>query len=222
MKQFYPGCKIQAKYPKASDWLAEKVLEFGFADEVTGCCRTNHQLLKSDDVAVAICNNCMAMIDEDAANEVLENIWVLIDKTPDFPLPDYGGKTLGLQDCGRAYDRADVQDAIRSIMAKMNINIVELPDAREKSVFCGSSALMPAPTQDAGFAPKRYVQDAAARGMFVDHPEEERERLLKVHAERIPVDEVACYCTACDAGLAAGGKKPVNLIELVSGCFIER
>lgn len=68
---------MKAKYPEASAWLAEKVLEFGFADEVTGCCRINHQHLGSDDTAVAICNNCMAMIGEDASQAALENIQVV-------------------------------------------------------------------------------------------------------------------------------------------------
>lgn len=46
----------------------------------------------------------MAMIDEDAANEELDNIWVLIDNDPGFPLPNYEGRDMSVQDCGRAYD----------------------------------------------------------------------------------------------------------------------
>lgn len=64
---FFPGCKVKNRYPEASAWLAEQVVERGYADEVTGCCRINHQKLTPEDTAVCICNNCMAMIDEDAA-----------------------------------------------------------------------------------------------------------------------------------------------------------
>lgn len=218
---YFPGCKIKAKYPAASEWMTQQIMDRGYADEVTGCCRDNHQELASDDVAVCICNNCMAMIDEDAANEQIDNIWVLIDSDPDFPLPDYGGKRMGLQDCGRAYDRAEVQDAIRSLLTKMNIEVEELEDARENCVHCGISTMKPVPKQDAGFAPKRYVEDAPKRGMFVDRPEEERVAAMKAHCATIESDEVVCYCTACDAGLEIGGKQAVNLIELVSGCFEE-
>ena len=216
---FFPGCKVKARYPEASAWLAEQVMARGYADEVTGCCRVKHQDLTPDDTAVCICNNCMAMIDEDADNGALDNIWILIDNDPDFPLPSYAGKRMGIQDCGRAYDRADVQDAIRSLMRKMDIEVVELPDAREKSRYCGLSFLKAVPEMDAGFAPKRYVEDAVERGIFVAHEDDEAQRLIEEHCAAIETDEVCCYCTACDAGLDAGGKDGVNIIELISGKF---
>ena len=67
---FFPGCKVKKRYPEASAWLAEQVIGRGYADKVTGCCRTEHQKLTPDDTAVCICNNCMAMIDEDADNMI--------------------------------------------------------------------------------------------------------------------------------------------------------
>ena len=216
---FFPGCKVKNRYPEASAWLAEQVIARGYADEITGCCRVNHQKLTPDDTAVCICNNCMAMIDEDADNGGLENIWVLIDNDPDFPLPRYDGRIMGIQDCGRAYDRTDVQDAVRSLIRKMGIEVVELPDARGESRFCGASFLKEAPAQEAKFAPKRYVEDAAKRGFYIAHEPEEIDRLLAEHAAAIEPDQVACYCFACDVGLEAGGKDAVNILELVSGRF---
>ena len=170
---------------------------------------------------MCICNNCMAMIDEDANNGGMENIWVLIDNDPGFSLPDYSGRVMGVQDCGRAYDRADVQDAVRSLLRKMGIQVVELPDARQESRFCGQSFLKAVPEMDAGFAPKRYVEDAAVRGIFVAHEPDEMQRALEEHVAAIEPDEVACYCFACDMGLEAGGANAHNLIELVSGKFRE-
>ena len=83
-------------------------------------------------------------------------------------------------------------------------------------------SLKAAPAQDASFAPKRYVEDARERGIFVAHEPDQIAAALAKHAAAIEPDEVCCYCTACDAGLEAGGKKVVNLIELVSGKFRER
>lgn len=219
VRKLFPGCKVKATYPEASEWLAQKILERGYADEIVGCCRTDHQTLIPNDTAVCICNNCMAMIDEDAANGDMANIWMLIDDDPAFPLPDYSGLRMGIQDCGRAYDRRDVQDAVRSLMTKMGIEVVELPDAREKSIFCGMSFLKDVPEQDACFAPNRYVKEAKERGIFVPKNEDEAQAAMKEHAASIPVDDVVCYCFACDAGLGAGGKNAYNIIELVSGKF---
>ncbi len=220
-RKFFPGCKVKARYPEASEWLADQVLARGYADEIAGCCRTDHQALASDDTAVCICNSCMAMIDEDADNGAMENVWVLIDNDPGFPLPSYEGRRMAVQDCGRAYDRADVQDAVRSLMRKMGIEAVELPDAREESRFCGQSFLKAVPKQDAGFAPRRYVEDAARRGIFTPLGPDAMQARLEEHAAAIPTDEVCCYCSACDVGLEAGGKDAVNMIELVSGMFRE-
>lgn len=220
-RKFFPGCKVKARYPEASAWLADQVIERGYADEIVGCCRTEHQGLTPEDTAVCICNNCMAMIDEDADNGDLDNLWVLIDNDPGFPLPNYEGRKMGIQDCGRAYDRAEVQDALRSLMGKMGIEVVELPDAREESRFCGQSFLKAVPDQDAGFAPKRYVKDAEERGIFTPLDEDDMQARLDEHAAAIPTDEVCCYCTACDMGLEAGGKDAINMIELISGKFRE-
>ncbi len=218
-RRYFPGCKVKARYPEASEWLAKQVVLRGYADEVAGCCRVDHQALTPDDTAVCICNNCMAMIDEDADNGTLDNIWILIDNDPDFPLPHYEGKKMGIQDCGRAYDRTDVQNAVRSLMVKMDIEVIELPDAHDESRFCGESFLKAAPKQDAGFAPKRYVEDAQSRGIFTPVEPDLIKGKMEEHAAGIPTEEVCCYCTACDAGLEAGGKSAVNIIELVSGKF---
>lgn len=220
-RRFFPGCKVKARYPEASAWLAEQVLERGYADEIAGCCRVNHQKLTPDDTAVCICNNCMAMIDEDADCSGLENIWVLVDRDPDFPLPHYEGLRMGIQDCGRAYDRVDVQDAVRSLCAKMGIEVVELPDAREKSAYCGTSLMKGLPEQEAAFAPKRYVEDGARRGIYAGLSDEAIERANREHCDAIEPDQVCCYCFACDMGLEAGGKDAVNILELVSGKFRE-
>lgn len=216
-RKFFPGCKVKNRYPEASRWLAEQVISRDYADEIVGCCRVEHQSLAPDDTALCICNNCMAMIDEDVDNGVLENIWMIIDQDDGFLLPDYGGRRMGVQDCGRAYDRIDVQDAVRSLLRKMNIEVVELPDARERCRFCGASFLGEAPAQDRGFAPWRYGEDAVARGIFMGMNPDDIHDALVAHCEAIEPNEVVCYCTACDAGLEEGGKDAINLLELISG-----
>lgn len=213
---YFPGCKIRAKYPEASRRMIELVREHGMADEVTGCCRTNHQSLRPEDTAVCICCNCMAMIDEDAANERMDYLYALIDADPSFPLPDWSGLELSVQDCGRAWDRPELHDAVRSLLAKMNVRVTEAPDAREKTTFCGVSGLTPVPEQDASFAPRRYTVEAPARGLFAN-AERDASEAMREHAAHIPADVVACYCTACHDGLALGGKHAVNMIELVCG-----
>lgn len=216
-KVFYPGCKYMKRYPEASMKLRKAVMERGWADKLGGCCRKTKQTLNPEDQVLVVCNNCWAMIEESSKAENIVSVWELIDQDPTFPLPDYGGKKMAVQDCGRAHGRKEEQDAIRSLLKKMNIEVIELPDARDKSIYCGSVALSELAEEEAKWAPQRYAVDAKARGMFHPHSEEEIDQLLVEHAATIPTDEVVCYCTGCDIGLEKSGKMPVSMLELVFG-----
>lgn len=41
--------------------------------------------------------------------------------------------------------------------------------------------------------------------------------VIDEHCSKIEPEMVVTYCTACDAGLKAGGKKSLSLLELVAG-----
>lgn len=213
---FVPGCKVKRVFPESSVKLADYLINNGHADVVTGCCRENeHAGISAADTAICVCNNCRAMLREDSAAEKVISVWEVIDADNDFEYPNYEGIEMALQDCWRAYDDSQVQDAVRSILKKMNVKVYELPDAREKSRSCGMSTMMPCPPQDAGFAPKRYVQDAEAQGMFIAHTEEECAQAMKDKYADVPMEDVACYCVGCYVGIHAGGRRPRGLIDLV-------
>ena len=131
---YFPSCKATAQFKDASRKAREYVKgKYGITP--VGCCRPNHKKLTADDTAIVVCNNCAAIIEENT-DAAIDFLWQIIDRDPDFPFPDYHGEEMTIQDCWIAFEKRDVQNAVRSLLRKMNIRIVELEENYEKTKFC--------------------------------------------------------------------------------------
>ena len=106
----------------------------------------------------------------------VHSLWELIDSDPAFSFADHHELKAYIQDCWRSRDRKDEQDAVRSLMKKMNIDIMELSGSREKTDFCGVSLYRAQPPRNPKLAPKHYV--AGAAGKFIPHSPEEQEEIM--------------------------------------------
>jgi hypothetical protein len=213
---YFPSCKFKAAYPFTAEQI-QFYLNKHFQMNITDCCQKNLQLLTCEDTAVCICNSCAAYCDESShAKEVLSVLEIIaFDET--FVFPDYKGEHIALQDCWRTYDKPNVHNAVRSIMEKMNLKVVELPGNKEKSMFCGTTLLKSAPPYYGKLAPKRFIENAHA-DLFQNHTPEDQISMMIKHCEQIPTKKVACYCKSCADGLSLGGKQAVHLMELVFNC----
>lgn len=209
---FFPSCKILAACPKSSERLAAYIKE-KLAVSPVGCCRKNYQRLTMQDTAVVICNNCAAIMEENATVGKIEFVWEIIDADPGFAFPDYRGEDITIQDCWRAHDKRNVQDAVRSILRKMNFRVHELPENYGKTRFCGTTLLMPCPEASARLTPKRYVENA--RGIFRPMSEQAKKEWILDYCSRIETEKVACYCTECARGIREGGKEGLMLLDLL-------
>lgn len=210
---YFPSCKFKAGYPETAKKLAAYVsTRYGL--RITGCCRENLQHLAEADTAVYICNTCAAFCDESATAGKVLSIWEIIAEDTAFPFPDYQGKKIALQDCWRAYDKRPVQNAVRTLLRKMNVQAIELPENYEKTRFCGTSVLQAPPAYYAEYAPKRFDKDAPA-DFFQSYTDEEKVARMRAHCSGIATEKVACYCTACVNGINLGGKKSVHVMELL-------
>lgn len=210
---YFPSCKFKAGYPETSKKLAEYITS-RYGMTITGCCRGNLQLLKEGDTAVCICNTCSAFCDESSKARRIVSIWEIVAKDEQFPFPDYKGKEIALQDCWRAYDKRSEQDAVRELMRKMNIRVVELPENYEKTCFCGTGVLQMPPDYYHELAPKRFGKDAPNH-FFQPYTDEDKIERMRVHCADITTEKVACYCVACANGINLGGKKSVHVMELL-------
>lgn len=210
---YFPSCKFTAGYPETSKKLAE-YLNSRYGMTITGCCRGNLELLTEEDTAVCVCNTCSAFCDESAKVREVLSIWEILAKDEKFPFPDYHGEEIALQDCWRAYDKRSEQDAVRELMRKMNIRVVELPENYEQTRFCGTTVLEIPPAYYGKYGPKRFGDDAP-NDFFQPYRDEDKIERMQAHCADITTEKVACYCVACGKGLDLGGKKSVHVMELL-------
>lgn len=165
---------------------------------------------------VSVCHNCTAVFQEQHPDIRVISLWeYLADMVPDFPYPDYRGEKMTLQDCWRQHDNAAEQAAVRELMRRMNIEMVELEQNGAATTYCGVSTLRPAPRRNLVMAPVRFVQNA--HGFFQPHTEEEQRAYMEAYCRQIATPAVVAYCHYCTQGFGLVGQKNFHLAELLFG-----
>jgi Fe-S oxidoreductase len=157
----------------------------------TICCRKDPKLPRGS-VIINVCTGCDLHWRERYEGISTISIYRLIDSLGDFPFPDYSGLTLTIHDSCPVRGQNEFYDAVRSLLEKMHITVVESAYARENSLCCGNRSF-------AGGNP------AVIR------------RAMKRSADSLPLDEVLTYCVTCMKVLALSGKKPYYLLDLLMG-----
>lgn len=165
------------------------------------------------DTVYSLCHNCTNILDEQHEGLSLRSLWELIDRDESFAFPDHSGMTVTVQDCWRSRDRAAEQDAVRSLLGKMNIGVVELEQNRARTEFCGSTLYREQPAKNARFAPRHYVE--GAEGKFLPHTPEEQVQIMKDYCTRFTTRTVVCYCHYCLEGLLQGGVDGRHIAQLL-------
>lgn len=208
-KLFFPSCKIKSAFPKEDVALAA-YLEKRWGINCSGCCRENRVKITSDDTAVVVCHTCASIIEESSAADKVIYAWELIDQDESFTFPDYHRERITIQDCYMSRERTSVQKAVRSLLNKMNFEIVELEANFEKTDFCGLRTNEPLKANQE-LAPKHFCQE----GAFTPLPEAERKAYLKQYVSQYTTKRVVTYCGACRGAMKLGGAEVVHLLELL-------
>ena len=188
---FNPSCTLAVCRPAyVEQWMdvlqkAEPSIQLH-----TVCCKSPHGL-PDGSVVVNHCSGCNRRFDAQEGLSAV-TVWEVLDQMEDFPLPQYGPMTVTVHDSCAFRDRPKVHDAVRSLLRKMGITIVEAEYSREKSVCCGGSK-------------------------YGTISQEEMLSMQKRRAEQMPCQLVAVTCPSCMKSMAIGGKTPVYLPDLIFG-----
>lgn len=162
---------------------------------------------------VSICHNCSAIFEEMYPNIQRMSIWELILQDEKFSYPDYHGMKMTVQDCWRSRENVKEQNAVREIMKRMNIDIIELKENHTKTNFCGDSLYQKQPLRNPKLAPKRFIENAM--GLFQEHTLEEKKKIMEKYCSAITTEKVVAYCHYCIRGLNLGGKEGIHLARLI-------
>lgn len=189
---FAPGCALYLYKPE----LAAKMLGLlqgaipGLAEHTT-CCRHQPQLATGTQI-INVCAGCDRRYRELYPGISTVSFWELLARSESFPFPDYRQQKMTILDACPTRDQERVHTAIRTLLQRMNIALVEPEQTGAKSSCCGDSFF--------GLLPVDQVKQQMAK-----------------RAMEMPADDVVVYCVSCIKAMHIGGKNPRYLPDLLFG-----
>ena len=189
---FNPGCAMSLYKPEAVEEILHLLNRRFLPTQLhTTCCRHEPEL----PAGATIINNCAGCDRRfrslyDGIQTI--SLWEVLDAIPALPLPTYDGMQLSVHDSCSFRKKPQVHAAVRSLLDKMHIEVVESPYSGTKSICCGDN--------------------------FYGHiPLEEVHAFQKKRASQMPCQDVAVYCVSCIKSMHIGGKTPHHMLDLVLG-----
>lgn len=210
MDYYIPGCDVRRNHPEAVAKMETWMKRQGISP--AACCRKDLSFLRKTDRIIENCTLCELMLKERVPEVPFISLYEYLDQT-EFEWPDYQGKQLTLQDCRRTAENVCLQDAVRSILKKMNIRIVEMENNRERSEYCGVWYNNPPAPDCVELAPVTFAELEKQRVLL---SKEDQETKMREWVKQYTTDEIAVYCNGCEKGIRLGGGRPVHLIELIT------
>lgn len=193
MKQVYaPGCALLIYKPQ----LAKKVLEFlnkdsGDIPEHLICCRHEPNLENGTQV-INTCAGCDRRYRELYDGISTISLWEILAESKTFPFPDYQGMEMSIHDACPTRTEERVHTAIRKLLERMYIKVVEPKNTRTNAICCGDS-------------------------FYGSLPIEKVKQQMKKRSDEMPCDDVVVYCVSCIKAMYIGGRKPRYMIDLLFG-----
>lgn len=193
MKQVYaPGCALLIYKPH----LAEKVVEFlnkGLGDipQHQICCR-HEPKLESGTQIINTCAGCDKRFRELYEGIYTISLWEILAESKTFLFPDYKGMEMSIHDACPTRTEERVHIAIRKLLERMNIKIIEPKNTRTKAVCCGDNFY--------GVLPVEQVKEK-----------------MKERSREMQCTNVVVYCVSCIKAMHIGGKKPRYIVDLLFG-----
>lgn len=187
---FNPGCALSLYKPE----MESKILAFlneNYADVELHktCCRHEPKLEKGSTI-INVCAGCDRRFSSLYEGISTISLWEILDGLDSFPYPSYQGMKMTIHDACPVRQKPQVHQAVRNLLHKMDIQIVEVSASGTKSVCCGDNLY-----------PHIPVEEVLVR--------------MKKRADSMPCDEVCVYCVSCIKAMHIGGKKPRYLVDLL-------
>lgn len=189
-KVFAPGCALMLYKPELAYKLHTILKQnLGEMDMLMTCCHHDPQFTEKTEV-INICPGCDKRFRSDYTNTSTISLWEILAENDFIAFPNYESLCMSIIDACPTRDQERVHDAIRKVIGKMNITLVEPKNTKTKSTCCGDSFY--------GLIPVEKV----------------KEQMVKRTSE-MPVDNVIVYCVSCIKSVYIGGKSPRYLIDLL-------
>jgi Fe-S oxidoreductase len=193
MRQVYaPGCAFKIYKPE----LAERVLRFldeqmGGVPEHLVCCQHEPGLASGTRV-INTCAGCDRRYRSLYEGITTVSLWEVLAESGTFPFPDYKGAEMSVHDACPTRTEERVHKAVRKLLEKMNIKVVEPQHTGTDQRCCGDS-------------------------FYPSLPAEQIKEKMRERAAEMPREDVVVYCISCIKSMHIGGKKPRYIVDLLFG-----
>ena len=147
-------------------------------------------IINSQFSIITTCPGCDRNINARYRNAESITLWEILANSTTFPFPNYNGMQMTIHDSCPTRHKAEVTDAIRILLQRMNIKVIEPEQTKEHGICCGDSQYGKVPTGEV----MEYMQ---------------------TRADQMPCENVVVYCVSCIKAMHIGGKKPRYLVDLL-------
>lgn len=155
------------------------------------CCRHAPELPEGATV-IANCAGCDRRFRSLYDGVQTISFWEVADSLADAQWPDHSGLTVSIHDsCGYRH-KPQVHRAVRNLLKKMNIEVVEAEYSGTGSICCGDNFY--------GCVPNEAV-----------------EARIQMRADQMPCQDVVVYCIGCVRAMESGGKRAHHMLDLMFG-----
>ena len=190
MEYFNPGCALSLYKPEMEEQiLAFLNVHYGETTLHKVCCHHNPSLPVGSRI-INVCAGCDRRFRKLYEGISTISLWEVLNSIAEFPFPDYHGVKMSIQDPCPVRDRPAVHKAVRGLLEKMNIVLIEPRLHSEKTVCCGDVFHTIIPPEDVKATMVRRADD-------------------------MPCENVVVYCVSCIKALYIGGKTPRHLLDLL-------
>lgn len=187
---FAPGCALMNYKPKLIDNMTVFLME---AEIVSGtyppCCKDT-QAACGPVTLITCCPGCDHAFHARHAGISTVSLWKVLLNT-DFPFPDYHHQRMSIHDSCHSRNRysSEMQEAVRALCGKMNIDLAEPAYTMNSTRCCGGCLSNP----------------------------DERRAMARSRAKDFPSDNVVVYCTGCTRSLSTTNVRPRHILDLLYG-----
>jgi len=187
---FAPGCALMLYKPD----LVDKILDLlnrnlDKVELLLTCCQHDPKLSENSKV-INVCPGCDKRYSKDYEGVTTVSLWEVFNENDFLSYPDYGGREMSIIDACPTREVSIVQNSIRDLLIKMNINLVEPQNTRKESTCCGDVYY--------GAMPTSKVKE-----------------LMVAKATEMPVNEIVVHCVSCIIAVFNGGKNPRYVADLL-------
>jgi len=191
-KYFNPGCALSIYKPEMENKILKFLNENYKEVKLHKICCHHDPQLEAGSLIINVCAGCDRRFRSLYECISTISLWEVLDGLDEFQYPDYKGLKLSVHDACPVREKPQVHKAVRNLLKKMNIDVVETKFSGTNSICCGDD-------------------------FYLKIPIERVHQKMKERADSMPCNEVCVYCVSCIKSIYIGGKTPRHLIDLLMG-----